>query len=105
MDNLNGNHDRIMNLEARGGQASTLNSGFAATIIAVPTVAMMTPSCGRRASSTTTTPRPQPRTPMQAKTAHTSQFFSTRQLSPAAVSELHTLAAAFIDTKGPIEAR
>ena len=42
---------------------------------------------------------------MQAKTAHTSQFFSTRQLSPAAVSELHTLAAAFIDTKGRIEAR
>jgi hypothetical protein len=36
---------------------------------------------------------------------HTSQFFSTRQLSPAAFSELHTLAAAFIDTKGPIEAR
>jgi hypothetical protein len=39
------------------------------------------------------------------QTAHTSQFFSTRQLSPAAFSELHTLAAAFIDTKGPIEAR
>ena len=36
---------------------------------------------------------------------HTSQFFSTRQLSPAAFSELHTPAAAFIDTKGPIEAR
>ena len=44
------------------------------------------------------------RPPMQAK-RRTSQFFSTRQLSPAAFSELHTLAAAFIDTKGPIEAR
>jgi len=40
---------------------------------------------------------------MEAKTAHTSQFFSTRRLSPAAFSELHTLAADFIDTKGPIE--
>ena len=32
------------------------------------------------------------------------QFFSTRQLSPTAFSVLHTPAAAFIDTKGPIEA-
>jgi hypothetical protein len=39
------------------------------------------------------------------QTALNSQFFSTRQLSPAAFSELHTPAAAFIDTKGPIEAR
>jgi hypothetical protein len=38
------------------------------------------------------------------RTAHTFQFFSTRQLSPAAFSELHTRAAAFIDMKGPIEA-
>jgi hypothetical protein len=36
--------------------------------------------------------------------AHACQFFSTRQLSPAAFSELHTPAAAFLDTKGPIEA-
>ena len=32
------------------------------------------------------------------------RLFSTRQLSPAALSEPQTLAAAFIDTKGPIEA-
>jgi hypothetical protein len=36
---------------------------------------------------------------------HTSQFLATRQLSPAAFSELHTPAAAFIDAKGPIRAR
>jgi hypothetical protein len=58
---------------------------------------------GRLASSTAPPRRPQPRPPMEAKTAHTSQFFSTRQLSPAAFSELHTLAADSIDTKGPIE--
>jgi hypothetical protein len=37
--------------------------------------------------------------------AHILQFFSTRQLSPAAFRELHTRAAAFIDVKGPIDAR
>ena len=31
---------------------------------------------------------------------HAFQFFSTRQLSPADFSELHTPAAAFLDTKG-----
>jgi len=33
------------------------------------------------------------------------QFFSTRQLSPAAFSLLHTLTASFFATKGPIRAR
>jgi hypothetical protein len=33
------------------------------------------------------------------------QFFSTRQLSPAAFSLLYTLTASFFATKGPIRAR
>jgi hypothetical protein len=37
-------------------------------------------------------------------TAQMFQFFSIRQLSPAAFSELHTRAAASFDVKGPIEA-
>ena len=57
---------------------------------------------------------PRPQTPVavmspgpldQTPRARTRHFFSTRQLSPAALSEPQNLAAAFIDTKGPIEAR
>jgi hypothetical protein len=46
-----------------------------------------------------------------AEAAHAGQngahlsIFLDETASPAALSELHTLAAAFIDTKGPIEAR
>jgi hypothetical protein len=41
---------------------------------------------------------------MRRLNAHLSIFLDETALSPAAFSELHTPAAAFIDTKGPIEA-
>ena len=68
----------------------------------------------QRGCELTTDGDPRPQTPGavmspgpldQTPRARTRHFFSTRQLSPAALSEPQTLAAAFIDTKGPIEAR
>ena len=68
-------------------------------------IAMMTRSCGPPGKLDDDDVQTAAEAAHAGQNGAHSQFFSTRQLSPAALSELHTLAAAFIDTKGPIEAR